>query len=121
MLGVVAVQPTHGWPVVRELAADGVLGRVWTVPRPIVYRSLSTLARERLIEQCDKVSDRRGRGPKRTVMRATRRGRSALSAWLEVPVSHVRDMRSEFLLKLALLARFDKPATELIEIGRAHV
>jgi len=36
-------QPTHGWPIVRELASDGAIGRIWTVSRPLVYRSLTTL------------------------------------------------------------------------------
>jgi len=28
VLGVVAEAPTHGWPVVRALRADGPIGRV---------------------------------------------------------------------------------------------
>src|SRR5205809_525334 len=50
VLGVVAQGPTHGWPIVRMLAADGALGRVWTVGRPVVYRSMTTLTDVGLIE-----------------------------------------------------------------------
>jgi DNA-binding PadR family transcriptional regulator len=112
VLGVVAERPTHGWPVVRELGTDGQLGRVWTVARPIVYRSLNTLVAQGLVEQHGEAL---GRGPQRTIMRATRRGKAAFRRWLQIPVSHVRDMRSEFLVKLAFLARANVPADALIE------
>ena len=114
VLGVVAERLTHGWPVVRELAADGALGEVWTVPRPIVYRSLSALAHSELIEACE-VDVERPSGPKRTTFRVTRSGRSKLSHWLQTPVAHVRDVRSEFMLKYALLTRAGKPTRRLVD------
>jgi DNA-binding PadR family transcriptional regulator len=55
VLGVVIEAPTHGWPVVRALRGDGDLGKVWTVARPVVYRSLATLAAAGLIEEYDEL------------------------------------------------------------------
>jgi DNA-binding PadR family transcriptional regulator len=113
VLGVVAEGPTYGWPIVRELSADGGLGAVWTVPRPIVYRSISTLIAEGLLETS---GDAPGvRGPRRTIVRVTQRGRRALRSWLARPVDHVRDVRSEFLIKLALLGRSGRPHRELVQ------
>ena len=113
VLGAVAERPTHGWPVVRELASDGAIGRIWTVSRPLVYRSLATLLAAGFIEEC---GDAAGvRGPQRTIVRATRRGRTALRRWLDEPVDHVREVRSELLVKLALLARAGRPSDALIE------
>jgi DNA-binding PadR family transcriptional regulator len=112
VLGVVAEQPTHGWPVVRELAPDGAIGKIWTVSRPLVYRSLATLLAEGLIEER---GDAAGvRGPQRTIVRATRRGRPALRCWLDQPVDHVREVRSELLVKLALLERAGRSPDALI-------
>lgn len=113
VLGVVAEGPTHGWPVVRELAADGAIGRIWTVSRPLVYRSIATLLAAGLLEECGEVLG--GSGPKRSVVRVTRRGRDALRRWLGEPVDHVREVRSELLVKLALLARAGRPHDRLIE------
>jgi DNA-binding PadR family transcriptional regulator len=113
VLGVVAEAPTHGWAVTRELDAGGALGRVWTVPRPLVYRSLATLASKGLIEDCGEAPG--ARGPQRTIVRATRRGRAALRRWLELPVEHVRDVRSELLVKLALLDRAGRPRDQLVQ------
>ena len=112
MLGVIAEGPTHGWAVVRELAADGALGRVWTVPRPIVYRSINTLRALGFVEEQGEAPS--GRGPQRTIVRVTRRGRAALTRWLAEPVDHVRDVRSEFLLKLAVLDRAGKSRDALV-------
>jgi len=113
VLGVVAEEPTHGWAVTRELDANGALGRVWTVPRPLVYRSLATLASKGLIEDCGEAPG--ARGPQRTIVRVTPRGRAALRRWLETPVGHVRDVRSELLVKLALLDRAGHPREELVQ------
>jgi len=113
VLGVVAEGPTHGWPIVRALRADGPIGQVWTVARPVVYRSLTTLTAQGLIEEAGDAPG--SRGPQRTMVRITRRGRTALQRWLATPVGHVRDVRSELLVKLALLTRAGLPTTELIE------
>ena len=40
VLALVVEQPRHGFALARELAADGALGEVWTVPRPLVYRAI---------------------------------------------------------------------------------
>ncbi|MDP9333150.1 MAG: PadR family transcriptional regulator [Actinomycetota bacterium] len=113
VLAVVAEGQTHGWPVVLELRGDGGLGKVWTVGRPIVYRSLSTLVGLGLIEERGDVPG--ARGPQRTIVGATRSGHAALRRWLATPVEHVREVRTEFLLKLAVLARAGRSPQDLVE------
>ena len=119
VLGLVAEDPTHGWPIVLALRADGPIGRVWTVPRPIVYRSLATLTKGGYIEACGEEAG--SKGPQRTIVRATRRGRAALKRWLDTPVEHVRDVRTELLVKLALLARADHRPDRLVERQIEHL
>jgi PadR family transcriptional regulator AphA len=118
VLGLLAEGPTHGFAVAQELAEEHALGRVWTVRRPLVYRSIATLlARECVSEAGDAPGTR---GPQRTMLRVTPRGRSALRRWLTTPVDHVRDVRSEFLVKLALLERSEKPHAELVNRQLQH-
>jgi DNA-binding PadR family transcriptional regulator len=112
VLGIIAEQPTHGWPVVRELAPVGQIGRVWTVSRPLVYRSIATLLAAGFVEEYGDAAGERG--PQRTIVRATRRGRAALGRWLDEPVDHVREVRSELLVKLALLDRAGLPSASLV-------
>ena len=101
VLGLLTAAPTHGFALAKELSADGRWGRIWTVPRPLVYRALATLETHGLITM-DRAEDSR-LGPRRAVYRATRSGSSAFSKWLSTPVVHYRDARSQLLLKLGLL------------------
>jgi DNA-binding PadR family transcriptional regulator len=96
----VSEAPTHGWPLVRALAADGEIGQIWTVRRAAVYRALDVLAAHDLIAAT--ASEASTRGPSRTVFIATRRGKTTARRWLVDPVGHVRDLRSALLLKLVL-------------------
>ena len=105
-LTLVAREPTHGWSIVKTLAADGEIGRVWSLSRPLTYRALAALAAADLIEPA---GSEPGAGPPRTIWRATAKGRRAARSWLRRPVSHPRDMRTEFLLKVVLGA----PAADL--------
>ena len=103
VLGAVAEGPTHGFAVAQLLSADGPLGRVWTVPRPMVYRELDKLIQLDLI--AEGALERTAQGPARTIVEVTPAGRAAVTDWLGQPVQHVRDVRSALLLKLVLIAR----------------
>jgi DNA-binding PadR family transcriptional regulator len=105
-LTLVVREPRHGWSIVKALAPDGEVGRVWTLSRPLTYRALDALASAELIEPR---GEEPGSGPPRTIWRATAKGRRASRAWLCQPVAHPRDIRTAFLLKIELGA----PAAEL--------
>jgi hypothetical protein len=60
-------------------------------------------------------------GGDRTVLAATRTGRSQLRIWLQTPVAHLRDLRSELLLKLLLAENCGIDVTGMLEQQRAHV
>jgi DNA-binding PadR family transcriptional regulator len=102
VLAVVSERPTHGFAISQLTANDGDLGRVWHIPRPVVYRALGRLAAASLIA-ADSIEP--GNGPQRTIYTATPAGATAVLAWREKPVEHVRDVRSHLLMKLALLHR----------------
>ncbi len=103
VLALAAERPTYGFAIAKELAAEGDLGRIWTVPRPLVYRALDVLQQQNLVEAIGEESG--DRGPSRTRMRATRAGKSAVSAWLTTPAPHVRELRTRLLLQFRLLDR----------------
>jgi PadR family transcriptional regulator AphA len=103
VLGVVAESPTHGFAVTALLGKEGELGRIWTVPRPLVYHALKKLAQHGLVRDAD--TQPSSQGPTRTIVAATAEGDRLVAEWLSAPVEHVRDVRSLLLLKLALLDR----------------
>jgi DNA-binding PadR family transcriptional regulator len=111
VLAVICERPTHGFPIAQLTASGGELGRIWQIPRPIVYRALSRLAEAGLIAEdgCEP-----GRGPQRTIYAVTPVGRRAVRGWLSTPVDHVRDVRSQLLMKLALLDRAGNDPTDLL-------
>jgi DNA-binding PadR family transcriptional regulator len=117
VLALVSEAPTHGWPLVRALAADGEIGQIWTVRRAAVYRALDVLAAHGLIAATG--SQASERGPSRTVFTATRRGKSAVRGWLAEPVDHVRDLRSALVLKLVLGRRVGVDQRDMLERQRA--
>lgn len=107
VLALVAEGPTHGFAVSRLTAPDGPVGTFWQVPRPRVYRALDRLVELSLVTPSGTEPGRGG--PRRTLLAATPSGRAAARAWLMRPVAHIRDMRTAFLVKLALL---DRAATD---------
>jgi PadR family transcriptional regulator AphA len=116
VLAVLREQPRHGFAIAVLTARGGDLGRVWQIPRPVVYRALGRLhdagqVRPTLVES--------GPGPQRTLYEVTDEGRAAVDEWLLEPIEHVRDLRSQLLMKLALLDRRRLDPTELLARQRA--
>jgi PadR family transcriptional regulator AphA len=103
-LALVASGATHGWAVVRELEPDGQLGTVWTLSRQLTYRAIEQLSAKALLRRTGH-EPARGRG--RVLLAPTAKGRRAVMAWLDRPARHIRDVRTETLLKLALRERFE--------------
>jgi DNA-binding PadR family transcriptional regulator len=117
VLGLLSEQPSHGFAISRQLGPEGEVGRVLTVRRPLVYRALDRLVE---IGCAEPVSTEKGSsGPQRVIYRITPTGRRRLRRWLGEPVEHVRQLRIEFLLKLALLQRSKRSAVDLIRDQRA--
>jgi PadR family transcriptional regulator AphA len=117
VLGILAGGSAHGFAISKQLAAESDLGRIITVRRPLVYRALDRLVEAGLAEPGH--TEPGNAGPNRLVHRITANGRSALNRWLNRPVDHIRDMRIEFQLKLALLERLGRPPRVLIRRQRA--
>lgn len=103
VLALVAEGRTHGFAVARALERAGPVGAVWAVPRPLVYRALELLEQELAIVAV--ATESTGSGPPRRLFEATTDGAADVRGWLYEPVEHVRDARSELLLKLLFLDR----------------
>lgn len=117
VLGLLAEGPTHGFAISKALEPDTELGRVITVRRPLVYRALDRLVDAGLSEPAH--TEPGAAGPNRVIHRVIRPGKRRLDSWLDSPVSHVRDIRIEFQLKLALLQRLGRSPLELVVAQRA--
>jgi len=101
-LALVVEGVTHGWAVGSVLAPDGELGRIWSLSRPLTYRALDALVEKGLVTPTGTAP---GRGRDRRTLAATAAGRRAARRWLDRPVAHLRDVRTELLLKVELRRR----------------
>jgi DNA-binding PadR family transcriptional regulator len=116
VLVLLSQRPAHGFAVSQLTAPDGELGRIWRIPRPVVYRAIGRLLDAGFITP---ESVEPGLGPQRTIYTVTARGREEAERWLNTPVEHVRDIRSHLLIKLALLHRADRDPADLLKRQRA--
>jgi DNA-binding PadR family transcriptional regulator len=119
VLGVLCEQPLHGFAIARLLGPAGDLGQIWRVPKPVVYRALQRLEHLGLVTTTGQQPS--SRGPVKSPVDVTEAGRQLAGAWLNVPVSHNRDVRSELLIKLALLDRAGLDAQPLLAAQRAQI
>jgi DNA-binding PadR family transcriptional regulator len=112
VLGVVRKKHSHGFALVKAFAPTGQFGRIWSVPTPVVYRAINNLRAEGLVETVG--AEPSDAGPTRTLLGITADGKRQLDRWLTTPVAHLRDVRSELLLKLAILAHLDRKPDRLV-------
>ena len=103
VLCAVCEQSTHGFAIAALLSADGSLGRIWRVPKPVVYRAIGRLDQLGLLRTTGE--EHSAHGPVRSLLMATPAGRRAAAQWMNTPVEHARDVRSMLMVKLALLDR----------------
>ena len=118
-LGILYIAPTHGFAIAARLKPAGDVGRVWSLSRALTYRSLEQLAIRGYLHP---VGEEPGiAGGNRTILAATRTGRAQLRRWLATPVAHLRDLRSELLLKLTIADICDIDITSMLERQRVHI
>jgi DNA-binding PadR family transcriptional regulator len=119
VLCLVGEGPTYGLVLAGLLAPDGSLGRIWAVPKAMVYYTLQQLELLGLITMTGE--HRTGPGRARSFCAITPAGAAMAQAWLSTPVDHVRDVRSELMVKLALHDRAGSDAGPLVRAQLAQL
>jgi DNA-binding PadR family transcriptional regulator len=118
-LGILYSGPSHGFAIAARLKPTGDVGRVWSMSRALTYRALDQLASRGYIHA---VGEEPGiAGGNRTILAATRSGRAQLRKWLNTPVAHLRDLRSELLLKLIIADICGIGIGPMLERQHAHI
>jgi len=101
-LVLVTQKVSHGWALGTALGPDGEVGRIWTLSRPLTYRAVDGLLEKGLVTRKGQTA---GNGADRVVLAASAAGRRAAQRWLDTPIRHLRDVRTELLVKLLLRQR----------------
>lgn len=109
-------RPMHGYQVAREMAGGSGLGLVCPLGMSNVYFVLGALQERGLVKVEERQDDRY---PPRVMLRATAAGRRAFDGWLREPVTRLRQVRLDFLVKLYFISREDPAlAQELVEVHK---
>jgi len=119
VLCLVSERPVHGFALARTLGQDGSMGRIWRVPKPVVYRALQRLEQLGLVRSAEQEPS--AMGPVRSPAEVTAAGLELAGAWLARPAGHNRDVRSELLVKLALLDRSGTDPRPLLDAQREQL
>ena len=118
-LGILYPAATHGFAIAARLKPSGDVGRVWSLSRALTYRSLEQLAIRGYLRS---VGEEPGiAGGNRTILAATRSGRAQLRKWLSTPVIHLRDVRSELMLKLVVAGNCNIEIRPMLDAQRIRI
>ncbi len=119
VLGFIDEGETYGFSLSKYFTPGESAGKVWTVPRPLVYRAIDALEAAGFVVPVG--SEPGAGGPRRTLVRTTPHGSEALARWLDEPIEHVRDARSHLLVKLLLIERRHGSAAVLARRQRTTI
>ncbi len=116
-LAFLAIEAGHGYEVARRWDASP-LALIAPADQSTVYTYLRGLERRALVDW-DEV--RVGRRPPRRIYAPNEDGWSVLRAWLKQPVTRMREVRHEFLLKWYFLREVDPAAERALIRAQAQV
>jgi molybdopterin-binding protein len=98
-LALIGQGSTHGYDIAKRFHPEGDIGEVFTQTNPVVYRALKSLEAAQLVKSTDALGVRK---QLKFALSATEEGERIFGNWLNAPAIHIRDLRTEFLVKLHL-------------------
>jgi len=118
-LGILCAGDSHGFAIAARLKPEGDVGRVWALSRALTYRALDQLAARGYVVATGEEPGKAGGN--RTILSATPIGRVQLQAWITTPVLHLRNLRSELLLKLVIAELCAVDVSEMLHRQQAQI
>ena len=115
VLALIVHEPRHGWALQEVLSPRGEIGQAWTLSKQLVYRAIDSLVDAGLVRRA---APKDGGGADRVVVSPTAAGRRVTSEWLDSPVQHLRDVRTELVIKVMLRDLFGLPMKSFIQKQR---
>ena len=112
-------KPTHGFAIAARLKPGSDIGRIWSLTRPLTYRALEQLQTHGYVEESGEEVGLAGGN--RTLLTITKPGRAIFRTWINTPVVHLRDMRSELLLKLVLSDECGIDISNMLKTQRKNI
>jgi len=111
VLALVVHTPRHGWAIHEQLSPTGDIGHAWTLSRQLVYRAIDTLVEDGLVKRA---TPKDGGGGDKVIISPTAAGKRLALQWLDSPVTHLRDVRTELVLKVMLREKLELPLASFL-------
>ncbi len=119
LLGLLCEHPMHGYELSQMVREDPAMPTIWRFERSEVYFLLGKLRERGYVAES---GEAKGGGPTRTIYSPTPEGRAALEAWLRMPETRPRLLRTAFLARVHLALRRDPGlAVEIIAAQQCHL
>ncbi len=112
VLALVVHTPRHGWAIHEQLSPTGDIGHAWTLSRQLVYRAIDTLVEDGLVKRA---VPKDGGGGDKVIISPTAAGKRLTMQWLNSPVTHLRDVRTELVLKVMLREKMELPLSSFLK------
>ncbi len=106
LLGLLLLQPAHGYELLRRLRGETGAGRIVPLKPATLYATLHELNAQGLIAGFAVAATY----PPRTFFEPTPSGRERFLDWLAEPVHRIREVRSDFLLKVYFAGKLSADA-----------
>ena len=111
ILGLLRERPMHGYEIAQHFAPDADLGQVTPADMSTIYTFLKDLQEHGLIRGKRETV---GARPPRTVFSPTEEAEPLFLDWVQRPVARIREVRSDFLLKLYFAQRLGPAAVKTL-------
>jgi DNA-binding PadR family transcriptional regulator len=117
LLGLIAVQPQHGYQLLDYFRSTAALGSVWNLSQSQLYAVLKRLERGGLVLGVARASPD---APTRVEYSLTDAGQTRLHHWLftDAPPDKVEDIRIQFLSRLYVARRLNLPTVQIVRQQR---
>lgn len=117
LLGLLAIQPQHGYQLLRVFEDPEQLGRIWHMSTSQLYNVLKRLHQQGLISGQEVEVEN---APPRTEYHLTPAGKVQLHNWLheQSPSTSIRRVRVDFLSRLYIARALGIPTGEIIQQQR---
>ena len=113
ILGALMTGSKHGYEIIQFLSS--ALEPAWRVSTSQLYLLLKRLE---LAEMVDSSLETQKTRPSKRVYGLTNLGRKVFVQWLQTPVEHVRDFRTEFLTKMFFFYHLALPGADKLLDGQ---
>jgi DNA-binding PadR family transcriptional regulator len=100
LLGILMTGSKHGYEIHSYFSLN--LSQFWNLSMSQIYALLKRMGKEGMVNSIQKLQETR---PPKRIFSITEKGKNSFLSWVQSPVEHIRDIRTEFMAKLFFIKK----------------